>query len=79
MRGRVGRSTKKHLLFTDPCNFGVEFRFAKAFGCPEEFSELGDGFKVAMRDLDIRGAGNLLGAEQSGSSVILDLIRITNS
>jgi len=32
----------------------------------EEFSELGDGFKVAMRDLDIRGAGNLLGAEQSG-------------
>ena len=32
----------------------------------EEFSDLGDGFKVAMRDLDIRGAGNLLGAEQSG-------------
>ena len=37
----------------------------KAVGI-EEFSDLGDGFKVAMRDLDIRGAGNLLGAEQTG-------------
>ncbi|HLZ17423.1 MAG TPA: TRCF domain-containing protein, partial [Cyclobacteriaceae bacterium] len=38
----------------------------KRLAALEEFSELGDGFKVAMRDLDIRGAGNLLGAEQSG-------------
>jgi transcription-repair coupling factor (superfamily II helicase) len=38
----------------------------KRLSALEEFSELGDGFKVAMRDLDIRGAGNLLGAEQSG-------------
>ncbi len=38
----------------------------KRLAALEEFSELGDGFKVAMRDLDIRGAGNLLGGEQSG-------------
>jgi transcription-repair coupling factor (superfamily II helicase) len=38
----------------------------KRLGALEEFSELGDGFKVAMRDLDIRGAGNLLGGEQTG-------------
>jgi transcription-repair coupling factor (superfamily II helicase) len=38
----------------------------KRLAAVEEFSDLGDGFKVAMRDLDIRGAGNLLGAEQSG-------------
>ena len=67
MRGRVGRSNKKAYcyLLTPPAKV-LTADARKRLSALEEFSELGDGFKVAMRDLDIRGAGNLLGAEQSG-------------
>ena len=67
MRGRVGRSNKKaycYLLTPPIANLPSDSR--KRLNALEEFTDLGDGFKVAMRDLDIRGAGNLLGAEQSG-------------
>jgi len=67
MRGRVGRSNKKaycYLLAPPVSTLTGDAR--KKLSTLEEFSELGDGFKVAMRDLDIRGAGNLLGGEQSG-------------
>jgi transcription-repair coupling factor (superfamily II helicase) len=67
MRGRVGRSNKKAFcyLLTAP-TIGLSSDARKRLTTLEEFSDLGDGFKVAMRDLDIRGAGNMLGAEQSG-------------
>ncbi|MDF2156565.1 transcription-repair coupling factor [Algoriphagus sp. CAU 1675] len=67
MRGRVGRSNKKAFcyLLTSPMS-GLTPEARKRLQTLEEFSDLGDGFKVAMKDLDIRGAGNLLGAEQSG-------------
>jgi transcription-repair coupling factor (superfamily II helicase) len=67
MRGRVGRSNKKAYcyLLTQPTSV-LSSDSRKRLAALEEFSELGDGFKVAMRDLDIRGAGNLLGSEQSG-------------
>ncbi|MBI1770035.1 MAG: transcription-repair coupling factor [Bacteroidetes bacterium] len=67
MRGRVGRSNKKAYcyLLTPPTSV-LPSDSRKRLAALEEFSELGDGFKVAMRDLDIRGAGNLLGGEQSG-------------
>lgn len=67
MRGRVGRSNKKAFcyLLTPPGSV-LNSDSRKRLAALEEFSELGDGFKVAMRDLDIRGAGNLLGAEQTG-------------
>ena len=67
MRGRVGRSNKKAFcyLLTPPTS-ALSADSRKRLAALEEFSELGDGFKVAMRDLDIRGAGNLLGGEQSG-------------
>lgn len=67
MRGRVGRSNRKAFcyLLTPPLSH-LTSDARKRLQTLEEFSELGDGFKVAMRDLDIRGAGNLLGAEQSG-------------
>lgn len=67
MRGRVGRSNRKaycYLLSTQAMLQGGDAR--KRLSSLEEFSDLGDGFNVAMRDLDIRGAGNLLGSEQSG-------------
>lgn len=67
MRGRVGRSNKKafcYLLTPSASLLTADSR--KRLAALEEFSDLGDGFKVAMRDLDIRGAGNLLGAEQTG-------------
>jgi transcription-repair coupling factor (superfamily II helicase) len=67
MRGRVGRSNVKAYcyLLTPPVS-SLTSDSRKRLITLEEFSELGDGFKVAMRDLDIRGAGNLLGSEQSG-------------
>lgn len=67
MRGRVGRSNKKAFcyLLTPPTSV-LSADARKRLSTLEEFSDLGDGFKVAMRDLDIRGAGNLLGSEQSG-------------
>lgn len=67
MRGRVGRSNKKAYcyLFSPPIStLTPEAR--KRLSAIEQFSDLGSGFNVAMRDLDIRGAGNLLGGEQSG-------------
>jgi transcription-repair coupling factor (superfamily II helicase) len=67
MRGRVGRSNKKAFcyLLTPPfINLTSEAR--KRLTAIVEFSDLGSGFQIAMRDLDIRGAGNLLGGEQSG-------------
>ncbi len=67
MRGRVGRSNKKAFCYLlTPPTTGLTSDARKRLSTLEEFSDLGDGFKVAMRDLDIRGAGNLLGAEQSG-------------
>lgn len=67
MRGRVGRSNKKafcYLLSPPLSTLTSEAR--KRLSAIEEFSDLGSGFNVAMRDLDIRGSGNLLGGEQSG-------------
>jgi len=67
MRGRVGRSNRKAFCYLlTPAISTLTSESRKRLQTLEEFSELGDGFKVAMRDLDIRGAGNLLGAEQSG-------------
>ena len=67
MRGRVGRSNRKaycYLLTPPTAQLPADAR--KRLSTLEEFSDLGAGFNVAMRDLDIRGAGNLLGGEQSG-------------
>ncbi len=67
LRGRVGRSNVRafcYLLSPPMSTLTSETR--KRLRTIEEFSDLGDGFQVALRDLDIRGAGNLLGAEQSG-------------
>lgn len=67
LRGRVGRSNKKAYcyLFAPPLSVLTEDA-RKRLKTLEEFSDLGSGFQIAMKDLDIRGAGNLLGAEQSG-------------
>ncbi len=67
LRGRVGRKNKKAFcyLLTPPLNVLSETA-RKRLRAIEEFSDIGSGFNIAMRDLDIRGAGNLLGAEQSG-------------
>jgi len=67
LRGRVGRSNKKafcYLLAPPSQNLTREAR--QRLRAIEEFSALGSGFSIAMQDLDIRGAGNLLGREQSG-------------
>jgi len=67
MRGRVGRSNRKAYchLFCPPL-YTLTEDAKRRLQAIEEFSDLGSGFNVAMRDLDIRGAGNLLGSEQSG-------------
>ena len=67
LRGRVGRSNKKafcYLITPPPVTLTNEAR--RRLKAIEEFSDLGSGFNISMQDLDIRGAGNLLGAEQSG-------------
>ena len=67
LRGRVGRSNKKafcYLLAPPVSTLTSDAR--KRLKALEDFSALGSGFNIAMRDLDIRGAGNILGAEQSG-------------
>ncbi len=67
LRGRVGRSNKKAFcyLFAPPMStLPVDSR--KRLNTLEQYSDLGSGFQIAMRDLDIRGAGNMLGGEQSG-------------
>jgi transcription-repair coupling factor (superfamily II helicase) len=67
LRGRVGRSNKKAFcyLITPPLH-AVSDVSRKRLTAIEQFSDLGSGMSIAMRDLDIRGAGDLLGAEQSG-------------
>lgn len=67
LRGRVGRSNKKafcYLIVPPLTTLSEDSR--RRLNAIEEFSDLGSGFNIAMQDLDIRGAGNLLGAEQSG-------------
>ena len=67
LRGRVGRSNKKafcYLLAPPMSTLPVDSR--KRLNTLEQYSDLGSGFQIAMRDLDIRGAGNMLGGEQSG-------------
>lgn len=67
MRGRVGRTNKKAFcyLMAPPLN-DLTPEARRRLQAIEEFSELGSGFNIAMQDLDIRGAGNMMGAEQSG-------------
>jgi transcription-repair coupling factor (superfamily II helicase) len=67
LRGRVGRSNRKafcYLLTPPPVSLTTDAR--RRLKAIEEFSDLGSGFNISMQDLDIRGAGNLLGGEQSG-------------
>ena len=67
LRGRVGRTNRKAFcyLLAPPMSVLTD-EARKRLKAIEEFSEIGSGFNIAMRDLDIRGAGNILGAEQSG-------------
>jgi len=67
LRGRVGRSNRKAFcyLLTPPL-IALTEEARKRLKAIEEFSDIGSGFNIAMRDLDIRGAGNILGSEQSG-------------
>jgi transcription-repair coupling factor (superfamily II helicase) len=67
MRGRVGRSNKKAFCYLlAPSQISLTNEARKRLKAIVDFSDLGSGFQIAMRDLDIRGAGNLLGGEQSG-------------
>ena len=67
LRGRVGRSNKRgYCYLLSPPDELLTADARRRLRAIEEFSELGSGFNIAMQDLDIRGAGNLLGAEQSG-------------
>jgi transcription-repair coupling factor (superfamily II helicase) len=67
LRGRVGRSDQKAFCYLFvPSVHSLAREARHRLRAIEEFSDLGSGFNIAMRDLDIRGAGNLLGAEQSG-------------
>ncbi len=67
MRGRVGRSNKKAFCYLlAPSQIMLTSEARKRLKAIVDFSDLGSGFQIAMRDLDIRGAGNLLGGEQSG-------------
>ncbi len=67
MRGRVGRSNKKSFCYLlAPPHTLLTSEAKQRLRAIEEFAGLGSGFSIALRDLDIRGAGNLLGAEQSG-------------
>lgn len=82
LRGRVGRSDKKayaYLLY--PGNRSLSEIAMKRLQVISDFTELGSGFKIAMKDMEIRGAGNLLGRDQSGNvySVGFDLyVRLLN-
>ena len=67
LRGRVGRSDRKAFCYLIvPPLVTITDEARRRLKAIEEFSDLGSGFNIAMQDLDIRGAGNLLGAEQSG-------------
>ena len=82
IRGRVGRSSRRaYAYFTFPQNKVLTEVSAKRLDAIRDFTEFGAGFKIAMRDLEIRGAGNILGAEQHGhmSGVGYDLyMRLLN-
>ena len=67
LRGRVGRSARKAFCYlTVPAHVPLSATSRRRLQAIENFSDLGSGIHIAMQDLDIRGAGNLLGAEQSG-------------
>ncbi len=69
LRGRVGRFQEKrqaYAYFTTPKNWVLSGDAEKRLAAIERFTDLGSGFKIALEDLEIRGAGNLLGHEQSG-------------
>ncbi len=82
IRGRVGRSSRRAwAYFTYPRNLSLTEIATKRLSAMREYTEFGSGFKIALRDLEIRGAGNLLGAEQHGQldSVGYDLyVKILN-
>ncbi len=68
IRGRVGRSARRaYAYFTYPKDKTVNEVASKRLEAIREYAEFGSGFKIALRDLEIRGAGNLLGAEQHGN------------
>ena len=68
LRGRVGRADKKaYAYFLVPSLKAISKKAIKRLQALEEYSGLGEGFNLSMRDLEIRGAGNLLGEEQSGA------------
>ncbi len=76
LRGRVGRSDKQaYAYLVVPSLNAITKKAVKRLQAIEEYSQLGEGFNISMRDLEIRGAGNLLGTEQSGviDSVGFDL------
>ncbi len=67
IRGRVGRSSRRaYAYFTYPPRLNLTEVAQKRLSAMREYTEFGSGFKIALRDLEIRGAGNLLGAEQHG-------------
>ena len=67
LRGRVGRSDRKAFAYLFyPEGRALSEIAMKRLQVISDFTELGSGFKIAMKDMEIRGAGNLLGAEQSG-------------
>jgi transcription-repair coupling factor (superfamily II helicase) len=67
LRGRVGRSNRQaHAFFIVPSINGISKKALRRLQAIEEFTDVGAGFNISMRDLEIRGAGNLLGTEQSG-------------
>jgi transcription-repair coupling factor (superfamily II helicase) len=67
LRGRVGRSNRQaYAYFIVPSLSGISKKALRRLQVIEEFTEIGSGFNISMRDLEIRGAGNLLGTEQTG-------------
>ncbi|MCW8823980.1 MAG: transcription-repair coupling factor, partial [Ignavibacteriaceae bacterium] len=67
LRGRVGRSTRQaYAYFIVPTLSGLSKKAMRRLQAIEEYTEIGSGFNLSMRDLEIRGAGNLLGKEQTG-------------
>ena len=67
LRGRVGRSSRRaYAYFTYPKNRGISEIAQKRLSAIKEYAEFGAGFRIALRDMEIRGAGNILGAEQHG-------------
>lgn len=70
LRGRVGRRERQAFAYLlVPRNFSVTYNASRRLQAMEEFEELGSGYRLAMRDLEIRGAGNVLGVEQHGRLV----------